>query len=94
MQEGVDSLYTKQNSQAAALSFRRVLELNPEHYGANYQYAAALQQAGRRDEAREQWIKVLAMARAINDHQTEALILPHLPPADRGPVQPKTPSNR
>jgi tetratricopeptide (TPR) repeat protein len=83
MQSGMNQLYTQKNPQAAVEQFRQVLALNPEHYGANYQLAAALQEAGEVDHARLQWIKALDMARAIEDEQTEALILPHLAPADR-----------
>lgn len=82
MQEGLDLLYAQKNPAAAAERFRQVLALNPGHYGANYQLAAALQRAGRVDEARPQWLKALAMARAIKDEKTEALILPYLKPAE------------
>jgi Flp pilus assembly protein TadD len=75
MREGIDLLYTRGSPDAAVDRFRQVLAINPEHYGATYQLAAALQRAGRVDEARPIWTKSLAMARAIKDEGTEALIL-------------------
>ena len=89
MQEGIDLLYTRNDPALAVERFQHVLALNPEHYGANYQLAAALRDAGRTEEAQGQWLIALAMARAIGDRQTEALILPNLPPgeADTTPVE-------
>ena len=75
MDEGINQLYTQRDPNAAVDLFRQVMAINPEHYGANYQLAAALQQAGQLEEARQQWIKTLAMARAIKDEETAALIM-------------------
>lgn len=70
MTRGVDALYTKSDPEAAARDFRKVLAKNPEHYGANYQLAVALDRAGKTAEARPLWEKSLAMAEAIKDEQT------------------------
>jgi len=83
MQEAINLLYSQKQPEAAVELFKRVLALNPDHYGANYQLAAALQEAGRLDEAQQQWLRALEMARAINDKPTEALILQHLDTPDR-----------
>jgi tetratricopeptide (TPR) repeat protein len=70
MTRGVDSLYTKGDPEAAARDFRKVLAKNPEHYGANYQLAVALERSGKPAEARPLWEKSLAMAEAIKDEKT------------------------
>ena len=44
-----------------------MLALNPNHYGANFQLAKALDAAGQTDAARAQWEKVLTMAEAAKD---------------------------
>jgi tetratricopeptide (TPR) repeat protein len=70
MKSGVDSLYAKSDPEAAAKAFRRVLAKNPEHYGANFQLAVALDRSGKSAEARPLWEKSLAMAEAIKDETT------------------------
>ncbi|HSP98292.1 MAG TPA: tetratricopeptide repeat protein [Candidatus Dormibacteraeota bacterium] len=67
MGRGLDALYTRRDAQAAVTDFRKVLEANPDHYGGNYQLAAALDAAGEKEEARRQWTKVLTMAEAAKD---------------------------
>ena len=67
MRLGLDALYTQHDPPGAAVQFRKVLAHNPEHYGATFQLATALDRAGRPAEARPLWIKVLAMADAIKD---------------------------
>jgi hypothetical protein len=47
MKAGLDAMYTRQDAEAAVRHFRRVLELNPAHYGATFQLAKALDAAGR-----------------------------------------------
>lgn len=54
----------------AVAAFRRVLALNPTHYGAHYQLAAALDRLGKRDEARIVWQRVLTMAEGYRDTST------------------------
>ena len=70
MQAGLDALYTRHDPNAAAARFRKVLERNPTHYGATYQLAAALDAAGKGDEARPLWEKVLEMANQYHDEGT------------------------
>jgi Flp pilus assembly protein TadD len=70
MKAGLDALYTRKDANAAATVFRKVLERNPTHYGATYQLATALDRAGKPDEARPLWEKVLAMAEATRDTDT------------------------
>src|SRR5204863_203590 len=52
--------------------------LNPTHYGATFQLAAALDAAGRPSEARPVWEKMLAMAESHSDLQTAATVRAHL----------------
>ena len=80
MQQGVDALYKRQDGPAAVALFRQVLERAPNHYGATYQLAAALEAAGQADEARAQWMKALAMAEAQRDQATIDLIRKRLSP--------------
>ncbi|MGH9441969.1 MAG: tetratricopeptide repeat protein [Thermoanaerobaculia bacterium] len=75
---GLDALYKRHQPAEAAEDFRKALAAMPSHYGANFQLAAALEQAGRKDEAAEQWKKVAAMATAINDSGTARIALSHL----------------
>jgi tetratricopeptide (TPR) repeat protein len=70
MRQGVESMYTKSDPDSAARDFRKVLAKNPEHYGANYQLATALDRNGKPAEARPVWEKVLAMAEAVKDEKT------------------------
>jgi len=70
MTRGVESLYTKNDPEAAAKVFRKVLAKNAEHYGANYQLAIALDRSGKAAEAKPLWEKSLAMAEAIKDEKT------------------------
>jgi tetratricopeptide (TPR) repeat protein len=70
MKKGLDLLYARKNPNAAAAEFRKVLERNPNHYGATFQLAAALDQAGKKAEARPIWEKMLKLAEATNDKET------------------------
>lgn len=70
MKEGLDALYAKGDYEAAAVDFRKVLEKNPNHYGANFQLATALDRVGKRAEARPYWEKVLKMADGYKDQKT------------------------
>lgn len=86
MARGLDALYVKGDPGAAAAEFRKVLARNPEHYGANFQLAMALERAGRADEAKRAWEKSLGMAEAIKDEKTADLARKHLglPPPPPG----------
>jgi tetratricopeptide (TPR) repeat protein len=70
MKAGLDALYTRHQPAAAVEQFRKVLEKNPSHYGATYQLAAALDAAGKPDEASVMWQKVLPMAEAAQDRSS------------------------
>ena len=70
MQAGLDLLYTRRDPAAAAVEFRKVLALNPAHYGATYQLAVALDQAGKPAEARPLWEQALRMSEGYNDKET------------------------
>lgn len=66
------------NPDSAAAEFRKVLELKPNHYGANYQLAAVLDRTGHQAEARPYWQKVLRLAESIKDEPTAATARRHL----------------
>jgi Tfp pilus assembly protein PilF len=70
MNQGLNLLYAQRNPSAAAEQFRKVLERNPTHYGATFQLAKALDQAGKPDVARPYWEKILIMAEGIKDQTT------------------------
>ncbi len=70
MKAGLDALYTRQDPTAAAAEFRKILERNPDHYGATYQLATSLDRAGKRAEARSLWEKVLTLAEGYKDEVT------------------------
>jgi Flp pilus assembly protein TadD len=71
MQAGLDAMYTNQNPASAVEQFRKVLALNPVHYGATYQLAVALDRSGRPEEAGPLWDTVLQLAVAYEDKPTE-----------------------
>jgi protein O-mannosyl-transferase len=68
MAAGLQALAT--DPEGAIPHFRKVLDMNPTHYGATYQLAAALDRVGRPGEARPLWEKTLAMARTYDDQET------------------------
>lgn len=74
MKSGLDLLYTKRDPNAAAAEFRKLLALNPRHYGATFQLAAALDQAGKKNEARPVWEKMLKLAETTNDKETAKIV--------------------
>ena len=78
MQGGLEFLYAKHDPNAAADQFRKVLERNPNHYGATFQLARALDRAGKPAEARPIWEKMLKMAEASNDKDTLNTVLRRL----------------
>lgn len=71
VQQGLTLLYDRKDPVAAAAVFRKVLELNPTHYGATYQLATALDRSGQADLARSLWERVLGMAITYKDAATE-----------------------
>jgi cytochrome c-type biogenesis protein CcmH/NrfG len=70
MNQGLDLLYKKGDPAGASDKFRQVLQRNPTHYGATFQLAKALDQAGKSSEARPYWQKMVTMADAIRDKST------------------------
>lgn len=70
MQQGLDAHYARHDLPAAVEAFRKVLQLNPQHYGATYQLAYALDQLQQQSEATPYWQKMLAMAEASGDTAT------------------------
>jgi Tfp pilus assembly protein PilF len=72
MVRGLNMLYTKNDATGAADEFSKILAKKPNHYGANYQLAVALDKEGKAAEAKTQWQKVLKAATAINDQATIA----------------------
>ena len=82
MKRGTDALYVQNDAKSAAGEFRRVLALNPEHYGATYQLAVALDRMGKQDEATPHWEKVLRMAETYKDVSTADAARKRLPKAE------------
>lgn len=78
MRLGLAELYEKKDPAAAVKHFREVLAKNPTHYGATFQLATALEQSGKRDEAKPLWTKTLEMAEAMGDTQSAAIARKHL----------------
>ncbi|MRG95338.1 tetratricopeptide repeat protein [Polyangium spumosum] len=70
MQLGLDALYKRKNPDAAAAHFRAVLAHHPDHYGATFQLATALDMAGKPDEAQALWLRMLGLAEKIGDTKT------------------------
>ena len=77
MKAGLEALQ-RHDPETAIADFRKVLEHTPDHYGATFQLAAALEAAGRRDEARPLWEKMVAMAESHQDTETAASARAHL----------------
>lgn len=77
MKAGLDALYLQKDPGAAAIHFRKVLELSPRHYGATYQLAVALDRADKRAEAQPFWETVAAMAEGYNDKKALASARAH-----------------
>jgi protein O-mannosyl-transferase len=67
MQAGLAALYERQDPTGAIAEFQQVLAVNPEHYGAHYQIAVALDRAQRPREARRHWETVLELARKYGE---------------------------
>jgi tetratricopeptide (TPR) repeat protein len=77
MQKGLDALQ-RGDAQAAADAFSTVLGKDPEHYGATYQLAVALEKLGRKQEAQQQWRKVAQLAARSGDAATARTASEHL----------------
>jgi cytochrome c-type biogenesis protein CcmH/NrfG len=72
MAEGLDALYAQKNPVKAVARFREVLASDPNHYGATYQLATALEQANDPAAARATWSKMATMAEGNRDEATLA----------------------
>jgi Tfp pilus assembly protein PilF len=70
MARGLDLMYARNDLTGAIDQFKAVLARNRAHYGATYQLAVALDRAGRRDEAKAMWQRVLPMAIQFKDQKT------------------------
>lgn len=84
MRAGLAALYTLHDPPRAIEQFRIVLEQNPKHYGATFQLASALEAAGRPDDARPMWEKVVEMASGYGDRQTADAARARLQQPDAG----------
>ena len=78
MTAGLEALHTRHDPETAIADFRKILEHTPDHYGATFQLAAALEAAGRAGEARPLWEKMVAMAESHQDTETAASARAHL----------------
>lgn len=70
MKAGLEALYTLNDPSRAAQTFRVVLDKNPEHYGATFQLATALDRQGLRDQATPLWERVVVLAKQYGDQET------------------------
>lgn len=70
MEAGLNAFYGRRDAAAAIPWFRRALQLSPDHYGATFQLARALDESGRRDEALPLWERVLSLGAAVHDEPT------------------------
>lgn len=74
MKNGLAALYERKAPDAAVEDFRRVLTATPGHYGATFQLAKALDEAGRPAEARPVWVRMLSLAEAAKDAGTTGAV--------------------
>lgn len=72
MNAGLEALHGRRDAAGAVPLFRQVLAHQPQHYGATYQLAVALDQLGQPEEARRIWADVLRLATAAADRETAA----------------------
>ncbi len=70
MREGLEALYTRKDAAAAVPLFQKVLATTPDHYGATFQLATALDQLKKGAQAKPLWEKMLKMAEATSDPKT------------------------
>jgi hypothetical protein len=73
MKAGLAAMYERRNPREATTLFREVLADRPDHYGAHFQLAKALDQAGDSTSALVVWKRVLDLARASGDSSTAAI---------------------
>jgi hypothetical protein len=70
MRAALGAFYERANAAEAVPLFRKVLAAQPNHYGAMYQLAKALDVTGARVESTQWWTRVLAEARLVGDTVT------------------------
>jgi hypothetical protein len=70
MRAGLAALYDRHDPHAAAGLFRETLRLRPDHYGATFQLAKALDQGGDSVTATVVWKRMLELATAQHDEAT------------------------
>lgn len=70
MKHGLQALYERKAPDAAVEDFRRALRASPDHYGATFQLARALDEAGKPEEARPVWVRMLSLAESAKDAGT------------------------
>lgn len=85
MTAGLDALYKRHDPATAAARFREVLAQSPEHYGATFQLATALDQAGDARASRPVWERMLKLAEAIRDEKTAEAARARLAEIDKIP---------
>ena len=74
MKAGLAALYDRKDAASAVVEFRRVLGINPDHYGATFQLAKALDQAGKaRRSAARSGKRPSSWRRATRTSETVAL---------------------
>ncbi len=73
MTRGVDLMYRLNDPAGAAVLLREIVQRNPQHYGANFQLASALERSGNAAEARQWWQKFERLAVAIGDSANLAI---------------------
>ncbi len=78
MKDALDRLYARGDPNGALTILDDLLAGSPDHYGAQFQRATALERLGRRGEAIEAWTQVRHAAAAIADVSTEATAEAHL----------------
>jgi hypothetical protein len=74
MKAGLTAMYEQRNARAAVPKFREALANRPDHYGATFQLAKALDQSGDSTDALPIWKRMLDMARAQGDEATATLV--------------------
>jgi hypothetical protein len=70
MKVGLAMLYERHDPRTAVVFFREVLSNRPDHYGATFQLAKALDQSGDSTVALSVWKRVLDLAQAQGDTAT------------------------
>jgi len=80
----VSALYQRGDLVRAIGTFRRVLARSPEHYGATFQLATALDRAKRTGESRAVWERVIVLSARYGDAPTGEIARLRLAAIDSG----------